>query len=41
MRGHFKDPVKDQGSAFEENVAPIPAIVFDDAMCLRFDPYVE
>lgn len=41
MRCHFEHPIKDEGTALEKDVAPIPAVVLDDVMSLCLDPEVE
>ena len=41
MRRELEDAVKDEVASLEEDVAPVPAVVFDDMVRLRLDPEVE
>ena len=41
MRGELEHAVEDKRAALEEDVAPVPAIVLHDVVCLRLDPEVE
>ena len=37
----LKDAIKDEVSALEEDVTPVPAIILDDVVGLLLDPKVE
>ena len=37
----FEDAVEHEGTALEEDVAPVPAIVLDDVVSLCLNPDVE
>ena len=37
----FEDTVEHEGTALEEDIAPVPAIVLDDVVRLGLDPEVE
>lgn len=41
MRSELENAVKDEAAALEEDISPVPAIIFDYAMCFCFDPPVE
>lgn len=41
MRGEFKNPVKDKGAALEEDIAPVPAIVFYNIVSFCLHPKIE
>ena len=41
MWRQFEDSIKDEGATLEEDVAPIPTIVFDDMMSFSLDPKIE
>ena len=41
MGRKLKDAVESEAAALEEHVAPVPAVVFHDVVCLRLDPEVE
>jgi len=41
MRRELEHAVEDERATLEETVAPIPAIVLDDIMCLKFDPEID
>ena len=41
MRREFKDAVKYEGAALEEDVTPVPPVVLDDVVCFSFYPEVE
>lgn len=41
MRSHFEDAVKDQRTALEEAVTPVPPIVLNDVVCFLLDPDIE
>lgn len=37
----LEDTIKDQCTTLEEDVAPIPSIIFDDIVSFSFDPQIE
>jgi hypothetical protein len=41
MRCEFKHAIKNERATLEEAVAPVPAIVLNNVMRLRFDPEIE
>lgn len=41
VRRQLKDTIKYESAALEEDVAPVPPIVFYDIVRLRFDPEIE
>lgn len=41
MRRELEDTVERKAAALEENIAPVPAIILDDVMCLGLHPQVE
>lgn len=41
MRRKFKDAIEDKCTALEEDVSPVPTIVFDYVMSFGFDPKVK
>ena len=41
MGGQLKDAVKHEGATLEKDVAPVPAVVFDDMMRLCLHPQIE
>jgi hypothetical protein len=41
MRSELKHAVEYERTTLEKAVAPVPAIVFDDMVCLRLDPEIE
>ena len=41
MRRELEDAVKDERTTLKEDVAPVPAVVLHDVVCLRLDPEVE
>jgi len=41
VRSHFEDTIENEGTALEETVAPVPAIIFDDMVCFGLDPEIE
>jgi len=38
---HLENAVKYEGTSFEEDVAPVPAVILDDMVRLGLDPEVE
>ena len=41
MRRQLEYTIKHKRATLEEDVAPVPAIVFHDMVCLRLDPDIE
>ena len=41
MRGKFKDAIEDEGPTLEEDITPVPTVIFDDVMSFCFYPDVE
>ena len=41
MRRELEDAVKDERTTLKEDVAPVPAVVFDNVMRFCLDPKVE
>lgn len=41
MRRHFEDSVEHESATLEEDIAPVPAIIFDDMMSFGLDPKVK
>jgi len=41
MWSHLEHTIKNQRTTLEENVPPVPTVVFDDAMRFCFHPEVE
>ena len=41
VRGELEDAVKHQVAALEEDIPPVPAVVFDNVMRFCLDPKVE
>ena len=37
----LKHSIEYEGSTLEKAVAPVPAVVFDDMVCLGLDPEIE
>ena len=41
MRCHFEDAIKNKSTALKEDVAPVPAVILNDVVCLHFYPKIE
>lgn len=41
MRSQFEYAIKDEGTALEENVTPVPSVIFYYIVGFCFDPEVE
>lgn len=41
MRCELEHTIEDQVTALEEDITPIPAVIFHDTMCFCLDPKIE